>query len=102
MRHLPIGLALALAGAAVVPAAQAQPVDGGRLLASNCFQCHGTNGVNGGFDTLAGKSQDELLHELDEMRRKAPGSNIMIPHARGYTSNDLYWITLYFSKLPKP
>ena len=34
----------------------AQTADNGRLLASNCFQCHGTNGKPsvGGFDRLAG------------------------------------------------
>lgn len=79
-----------------------QPPDNGRLLASNCFQCHGTNGVNGGFGTLAGNSQEDMLHKLDEMRRKPAGSNIMTAHARGYTNNDLYWITYYFSRQPKP
>lgn len=82
--------------------AQAQPADNGRLLASNCFQCHGTNGRGGGFDSLAGQSQTDLLNKLNDIRRKAADSNIMVPHARGYTSNDLYWITYYFSKQPKP
>lgn len=80
----------------------AQPADNGRLLASNCFQCHGTNGVNGGFDSLAGQSQADLLNKLNDIRRKAAEGNIMNPHARGYTANDLYWITYYFSKQPKP
>ena len=39
--------------------AQAQTPPDGRLLASNCFQCHGTNGKGPGFDKLAGKSASE-------------------------------------------
>lgn len=88
--------------AATIPGAQAQPADGGRLLASNCFQCHGTNGVNGAFGTLAGQSMSDLLHKLDDFRLKPANSNIMAPHARGYTADDLYWIAFYFSKQPKP
>jgi cytochrome subunit of sulfide dehydrogenase len=54
-----------------------------RLLASNCFQCHGTNGKDGSFDSLAGESKKDALNELNEFRKKAANSNIMIPHARG-------------------
>jgi cytochrome subunit of sulfide dehydrogenase len=79
-----------------------QPADNGRLLASNCFQCHATNGINGAFGNLAGVPQKDLLEKLNDMRRKTAGSNLMVPHARGYTSTDLYWITYYFSRLPKP
>ena len=45
---------LALAWAVAVPLAQAQTADDGRLLASGCFQCHGTAGVKGGFGSIAG------------------------------------------------
>lgn len=69
-----------------------------RLLASNCFQCHGTNGKDGAFDALAGESKKDALNELNEFRKKAANSNIMIPHARGYTSQQLNLIADYFSK----
>jgi cytochrome subunit of sulfide dehydrogenase len=74
----------------------------GRLLASGCFQCHGTNGVNGGFDALAGDSRDDMLNKLGEMRRKPARKDIMNPHASGYTNEQLWQIADYFSKLPKP
>jgi len=74
----------------------------GRLLASGCFQCHGTNGTNGGFDALAGDSRADLLNKLNEMRRKPVRENIMFPHASGYTNEQLWQIADYFSKLPKP
>lgn len=74
----------------------------GRLLASGCFQCHGTNGRNGGFDALAGDSKKDLLDKLKEMAGKNQRSNIMYPHAKGYTPRELDLIADYFSRLPKP
>ena len=43
--------------------AQAVPPEG-RLLASNCFQCHGTSGKGPGFERLAGLPAAEILAEL--------------------------------------
>ena len=75
--------------------------DGGRLLASGCFQCHGTNGQNGTFNALAGGGQVDMLNKLKDMRTKSAGSSIMNPHAKGYTNEQLACITLYLSKQPK-
>ena len=70
----------------------------GRLLASNCFQCHGTNGNGPGFDNIAGKSVDEIYKELREMKSEAPGNDIMKAHARGYTDEQLRQISAYMSQ----
>lgn len=78
-------------------AAPVQAADDGRLLASGCFQCHATNG-RGGFDSIAGKSKAEILKDLNEMRRESPGSDIMVPHARGYTAEQLNLIADYFAR----
>lgn len=72
--------------------------DGGQLLASGCAQCHGTNGTGGAFDALAGDGQADDYKKLKEMQAKNPSSNIMYPHAKGYTDQQLSCITLYFSK----
>lgn len=83
--------------------AAAQVVNDGRLLASGCFQCHGTSGLKGGFGTLAGVSREDLLNKLNnDMRAKDARSSIMNPHARGYTSHQLSLIADYFAHLPKP
>ncbi|MBI5260084.1 MAG: cytochrome C [Burkholderiales bacterium] len=82
--------------------AWAQTADEGRLLASGCFQCHGTNGVNGSFGTLAGAGRQDLLNKLNDMRGKAARANIMYPHARGYTNQQLALIADYFARQPKP
>lgn len=72
----------------------AQPANTeGRLLASNCFQCHGTLG-NGGFEEIRGKSANELL----EYQRKPAASNIMAAHIQGYTAEQLYKIAAYLKQ----
>jgi cytochrome subunit of sulfide dehydrogenase len=78
--------------------AQTQP-PAGRLLASNCFQCHGTNGKGPGFDKLAGKPAKEIVEELMEMRAgKEDKGGIMAKHAMGYTDAQLQALASYLSK----
>ncbi len=89
----------ALAGTLLAMAATAQTAPpAGRLLASNCFQCHGTNGAGPGFDSLAGKSAQDIYNDLREMKAKNPGNDIMKAHARGYTDAQLWQISQYFAQ----
>jgi cytochrome c553 len=90
-----IAIVGALLAAGSVAAQTAPPA--GRLLASNCFQCHGTNG-SGGFERLAGMSAREIVNELREMRQKS-APDIMEVHARGYTDAQLQAIGNYFASL---
>jgi cytochrome c553 len=80
------------AGAATV-------VPEGRLLASNCFHCHGTDGhPNGGFDSLAGDSASEIVKTLQEMAAKSPeDGGIMRAHATGYTDEQMWQLGTYFA-----
>jgi len=68
----------------------------GRLLASNCFQCHGTNGY--GYEELAGEDASGIISELNEMKAKDPRKNIMNAHARAYTAEEIKIIANYISK----
>lgn len=71
-----------------------QPLNtSGRLLASNCFQCHGTGGA-GGFDNIRGQDAAEIREYLS---RPANGS-IMAAHAQGYTSAQLNAIIAYLQQ----
>jgi cytochrome c553 len=76
----------------------------GRLLASNCFQCHGTNGnpTAGGFDRLAGKPEADIYEELLELRRPPatvePEEELMAVHANGFTPAELRLIARFFSQ----
>ena len=70
----------------------------GRLLASNCFQCHGYDGKSSiGFERLAGESPSEIYNELREMRSKVP-PEMMEMHARGYSDAQIRLIADYLSK----
>lgn len=90
-RHL-----CALAGATLLIAAIPAGAEPGRLLASQCAQCHGTNGAGPGFEKLAGT---DLFNDLIDMKyRRIEG--VMDRQARGYTDAQLRLISDYFSTLP--
>lgn len=78
--------------AAVVTAAATNNTEG-RLLASNCFQCHGTNGT-GGFDSIRGGE----AKEVQEFLTKAASKDIMAAHAQGYTPAQLQKIIAYLQQ----
>lgn len=91
---LGLGMALAMVPAFAQTTTTAPPP--GRLLASNCFQCHGTNGT-GGLERLAGESASEIYNELKEMQLKST-PKMMDMHARGYTDAQIRLIADYLSK----
>ncbi len=101
MKNLPRRGLYALAATAFLVCAsvsvQAQTTPPGRLLASNCFQCHGTNGKGPGFDTLAGKSASELYKEMVEFRSGKEGKGIMAKHSMGYTDAQLRQLAQWLS-----
>lgn len=86
---------LALSSASAT--AQTTTIPAGRLLASNCFQCHGTNGRGPGFDTLAGKSADDIYKELQSYKAGKEGNGLMAKHAMGYTDAQLLAIAKWLS-----
>lgn len=88
-----------LTGVALLVAAAPAGAEPGRLLASQCAQCHGTNGAGPGFDELAGKSSYDLFHDLLEMKYR-PIEGIMDRQARGYTDEQLRLIADYLSTQP--
>lgn len=64
----------------------------GRLLASNCFQCHGTGGM-GGFESIKGDAA-----EVKKYLTKTANSDIMAAHAQGYTNAQLDAIIAYLQQ----
>jgi sulfide dehydrogenase cytochrome subunit len=101
MKNLPRHRMHALAATALLAyaslSAQAQTTPAGRLLASNCFQCHGTNGKGPGFDTLAGKSANEIYKDMIEFRSGKEGNGIMAKHSMGYTDAQLRQLAQWLS-----
>ena len=73
--------------------------DGGRLLASQCFQCHGTDGKSTtGIDSLAGESQNELVSEMREMKARNR-VDLMHYQAKAYTDAQIQMIAAYFASV---
>jgi sulfide dehydrogenase cytochrome subunit len=69
----------------------------GRVLASNCFQCHGTNGYAGELK-IGEQSASSIISDINEMKTKNPRENIMNAHARAYTTEEIKIIAEYISK----
>ncbi len=70
----------------------------GRLLASQCAQCHSTNGqAVSGMEKLAGESEGEIYKELIEMKARIKPDEIMHRQAAGYTDAQIRLIARYFA-----
>lgn len=77
---------------------KAGPIDlPGRVLASNCFQCHGTNGYAGELK-IGEQSASSIISDLNEMKTKDPRANIMNLHASAYTKEEIKLIAEYISQ----
>ena len=73
----------------------------GRLLASNCFQCHGTDGKGPGFEKLAGKSARKLFEKMKQYQSGGEGEGIMAHHAMGYSDAQLRELSQWLSQQPR-
>lgn len=72
----------------------------GKIMAGNCFQCHGTDGKGGPFEGIAGESAASLYSDLKELQQSTdPEEAIMRVHALAYTDAQLRLIADYFSKV---
>ena len=68
----------------------------GRLLASGCFQCHGTNGIStNSWDGIAG--EDNLKEEMFE----EGAGHIMTAQAKGYTDSEITAIQSWLATVSK-
>ncbi|MBO0614125.1 MAG: hypothetical protein RL122_685 [Pseudomonadota bacterium] len=75
--------------------------DGARLLASQCFQCHGMNGVSAsGIESIAGDSAADLVSEMLEMKYSTK-IDIMHYQAKGYSEDEIRSMATYIAALPK-
>jgi cytochrome c553 len=76
--------------------------DGARLLAAQCFQCHGTGGQsNSGIEGIAGDSAAGLVNEMLEMKYSTNVNDIMHRQAMGYSEDQIRAIATYIAGLPK-
>jgi len=72
-----------------------------RMLASQCAQCHGTDGrATGDIEPLDGKSRDSLYSDLIEMKYSTDRGELMHLQAKGYSDQQLCTIARYFAHTP--
>ena len=91
-------LTLGLLGQALPSWAEDMTVN--RLLASQCAQCHGTNGYAiGDFDEIAGEDARDMTDDLLDMKREDRPENIMDHQALGYTDEQIRRIASYYATL---
>lgn len=90
-----VGLLIAVNSVCLAQGAVSPP---GRLLASNCAQCHGTTDSAPGFDRLTGKSASKLLRKMHKYQSGAEGEGIMTHHAMGYTEQHLRDLVQWLSQ----
>jgi sulfide dehydrogenase cytochrome subunit len=68
-----------------------------RLLASQCAQCHGTNGYAvGDMDGLDDESPKDLYEDLMDMRSEDRAEDIMEHQAMGYTEEQILRIANWY------
>jgi cytochrome c553 len=79
-------------------AASGQDANQLRLLASNCANCHGTDGKSqGGMPALSGQLKSKLLQDLQEFKAGNRPATIMHQIAKGYTDAELDALAGYFA-----
>ena len=102
---------LSALGVLIGSEAQAYDLNNGRVLASNCTQCHSTKVLpkSGGYDSLVGESYNEIYGELREFKQKFntvtktctendPKECLMGVHAMPYTDQEMRDIAWYLSQ----
>ncbi|MBQ0932673.1 c-type cytochrome [Ideonella alba] len=67
----------------------------GRLLASNCFQCHGTGG-QGGFESITGEADE--VQRYRSLAAHPARTDIMAAHAQGYTDAQIAAVIRYLQQ----
>lgn len=95
-----IAIAAALFGtlAAAPAAAQNQAA----YLASNCANCHGTEGRSaGGIPSIAGQPRGYFLEQMKDFKAGKRPATIMHQLAKGYTDEQIEQLADHFSKLPR-
>lgn len=95
---LALGLVVA-AGAALA----AGPVSGSpAALASNCYNCHGTDGrTEEAIPPLAGLPKAYIAGALKEYKEGGREATIMHQLAKGYTDEEISLISDYFAQQKK-
>ena len=99
LRMLRVIAAAALTAGVFAPAsAQSPDRNLARNLASNCANCHGTNGQStGAMPTLAGLTKDYIVAQMKDFRSGKRPATIMHQLSKGYSDDQIDLIAGYLS-----
>lgn len=94
-----LGLGTALMLAATAPAVAAGA--GAPAKATQCFACHGADGLSKAPDApnLAGQNEQYLVKALQDFRSGARVHEVMSMMAKGLSDQDIQAISAYFSAI---
>ena len=78
----------------------AQDPNQARLLASNCANCHGTDGRSqGGMPALTGLTKPYIIQQMMDYKSGKSTGTIMHQLAKGYTDAQIEALATYFSSV---
>lgn len=80
---------------------QAEGISSGELIATTCFQCHGSEGkfTNGNMPPLAGYPEQFMAMRLKQYVTGELYGTIMQRHMKGYSNEEIEALAKYFSAL---
>lgn len=77
-------------------------VAAGKIKAASCTSCHGVNGEGkAAYPPLAGKSEDEIEHALEDYKSGKRANGVMKSFAGKLSSQDIENLAAYYSSLKK-
>jgi sulfide dehydrogenase cytochrome subunit len=85
-----------------LPAAHAEEITRGSIIATTCYTCHGTKGVSpGAIPSINDISPERIARTLKEFREGTRVSTVMGRHASGYTDEEITEVAQFFGNLQK-
>lgn len=98
-KNVATGLAAAAAIVVCASAAQAAEMPDVRILVTNCFNCHGTNGMSVGvIDELDQLPARRITSKMIEFKTDKKASTIMNRIAKGYNEAEIEAMAQYIEK----
>lgn len=93
-------VAASLAHAQTAPEAGRAEITRAAVIASTCYTCHGTYGVNAGsMPSINEISAERMISTLKGFRSGLRASTVMGRHASGYTDEEIVEVANYLGNL---
>ena len=74
----------------------------GATLALRCTMCHGARGMSeANTPNLAGQNPESIYKQLRDFQSRHRGSEIMAPHTRNLSDQDMRELAAYYAYLPR-